>query len=61
MADLYLTSTSHPAFTWGGASLDAEGTARQRYLDALIHALTTDDYEPSSSPEPESSAPLQLC
>jgi Fic-DOC domain mobile mystery protein B len=46
LADLYLTSIGQPPFSWGAAYLDVEGTVRQRYLDALIGALQSDDYEP---------------
>jgi Fic-DOC domain mobile mystery protein B len=46
IADLYLTSTVRPSFTWGAATLDVDGAARQRYLAALIGALHNGDYGP---------------
>ena len=45
MADVYLASIDQPIFTWGGATLDTDGTNRQRYLDALLRALNNDDYD----------------
>ncbi len=44
MADLYLTSIGQPIFTWGGTTIDQDGSIRQRYLDALLEALMTGDY-----------------
>ena len=46
IADLYLASIDEPIFTWGAATLDTDGTNRQRYLDALLSALNSDDYGP---------------
>lgn len=46
MADLYLASIKARGFDWGGgAQLEAEGTVRQAYLDAL-RAADRDDFEP---------------
>ena len=46
LADLYLTATSDPIFTWGaGSGLHDDGDVRRRYLDAL-HAADGDDYRP---------------
>jgi Fic-DOC domain mobile mystery protein B len=46
VADLYLTATGHPIFTWGaGERLDEDSGTRRRYLDAL-HAADRDDYGP---------------
>jgi Fic-DOC domain mobile mystery protein B len=46
VADLYLVSIGHPAFTWGaGGHLDEECDTRRLYLDALSIA-DRDDYEP---------------
>lgn len=36
--DLLLIYASHPTFTWGGKSIDVEGTTRTRYLAALRKA-----------------------
>jgi Fic-DOC domain mobile mystery protein B len=44
MADLYLTSIGQPIFTWGGTTIDQDGSIRRRYLDALLEALMTGDY-----------------
>ena len=44
VADLYLVSIDLDPFTWGGTSLDVDGSARARYIAALIKAADTDDY-----------------
>lgn len=45
-ADIYLSAIGHPIFTWGaGGSLDEDGDARRRYLEAL-DAADGDDYGP---------------
>jgi Fic-DOC domain mobile mystery protein B len=44
MADLYLVSIGVEPFTWGGASLDVDGSGRATYISALIKAANTDDY-----------------
>lgn len=44
MADLYLTSIGAKPFTWGGTSLDADGSGRARYITALVKAASTSDY-----------------
>jgi len=45
MADLYLISNDLEPFTWGGREIDYEGASRKQYIDALVHALESDDYE----------------
>jgi Fic-DOC domain mobile mystery protein B len=46
VADLYLTATGHPIFTWGaGGTLDEDSDTRRRYLDAL-RAADADDHQP---------------
>lgn len=44
MADLYLASIGVEPFTWGGASLDVDGSGRARYISALIKAASGGDY-----------------
>lgn len=44
MADLYLTSIGAEPFTWGGASLDVDGSGRATYIAALIKAADTGEY-----------------
>jgi Fic-DOC domain mobile mystery protein B len=44
IADLYLVATDKPMFTWGSRSIDVDGDARKRYLDALVRARNEDDY-----------------
>lgn len=44
MADLYLTSIGAEPFTWGGATLDVDGSGRATYISALIRAADTDEY-----------------
>ncbi len=44
MADLYLTSVGASPFTWGGTSLDVDGSGRVEYIAALVKAADTDDY-----------------
>jgi Fic-DOC domain mobile mystery protein B len=46
VADLYLTSINHPAFSWGSDTLDRDGATRSRYLAALVHAINTDHFGP---------------
>jgi Fic-DOC domain mobile mystery protein B len=45
MADLYLISTEADPFPWGAATLDVDGSDRTAYIDALVKAASTDDYE----------------
>ncbi|HTA12247.1 MAG TPA: mobile mystery protein B [Solirubrobacteraceae bacterium] len=45
MADLYLASIGAEPFSWGGASLDQDGTSRKAYISALIKASASDDYD----------------
>lgn len=46
LADLYLTASGQPIFTWGaGGTLDKDSAARRRYLDAL-RAADGDDFGP---------------
>jgi Fic-DOC domain mobile mystery protein B len=44
MADLYLVTINEPMFTWGSRSIDVDGDARKRYVDALVRARNEDDY-----------------
>jgi Fic-DOC domain mobile mystery protein B len=44
MADLYLTAIGARSFTWGGASLDVDGSGRAAYIAAIVKAATTGDY-----------------
>jgi Fic-DOC domain mobile mystery protein B len=44
MADLYLTSIGIEPFTWGGETLDVDGSGRAEYIAALVKADRTDDY-----------------
>jgi fido (protein-threonine AMPylation protein) len=44
MADLYLTSIGARPFTWGGTSLDVDGSGRAEYISALVEAINTDSY-----------------
>ena len=44
MADLYLVTIDEPMFTWGSRSIDVDGDARKRYIDALLRAQDEDDY-----------------
>jgi Fic-DOC domain mobile mystery protein B len=44
LADLYLTSIGAEPFTWGGATLDVDGSRRATYMSALIEAANTDEY-----------------
>jgi Fic-DOC domain mobile mystery protein B len=41
LADLYLVSIGAEPFSWGGVSLDIDGSARARYISALIEAIET--------------------
>lgn len=41
LADLYLVSIGAEPFSWGGASLDIDGSARARYIAALVEAIDT--------------------
>ncbi len=43
MADLYLLSVDSDPFTWGGTTLDVDGSVRARYIAALVKAADTDD------------------
>jgi Fic-DOC domain mobile mystery protein B len=45
IADMYLVSIDEPMFTWGSRSIDVDGDARKRYIDALVKARNEDDYE----------------
>jgi Fic family protein len=45
IADMYLVSIDEPMFTWGSRSIDADGDARKRYIDALVKASNEDDYD----------------
>ncbi len=45
LADLYLTSIDKPMFSWGGATVDEDGSTRRCYLEALLLALSTGDHE----------------
>jgi Fic-DOC domain mobile mystery protein B len=45
MADLYLASIGAEPFTWGGASLDLDGSGRATYIAALIKAVDTEEYD----------------
>jgi Fic-DOC domain mobile mystery protein B len=44
IADLYLVTIGEPMFTWGSRSIDVDGDARKRYIDALVRARNEDDY-----------------
>jgi len=44
MADLYRVSIAAAPFVWGAAQLDADGSARETYIAALVKALDTDDH-----------------
>ena len=44
IADLYLVTIHDPMFTWGSRSIDVEGDARKRYINALVKARYEDDY-----------------
>jgi Fic-DOC domain mobile mystery protein B len=44
MADLYLASIGAEPFTWGGATLDVDGSGRAAYISALIKAVDTNEY-----------------
>jgi Fic family protein len=44
IADLYLVAIDEPMFTWGSKSIDVDGDARKRYIDALVKARNEDDY-----------------
>jgi Fic-DOC domain mobile mystery protein B len=44
MGDLYLTSIRAEPFSWGGTSLDVDGSSRANYIAALVKAVTDDDY-----------------
>lgn len=44
LADLYLVSIGAEPFSWGGASLDIDGSTRARYIAALIEAIDTGRY-----------------
>lgn len=46
IADLYLVSIGEPLFTWGSRSTDGEGWTREHYSDALMRALTEDNFGP---------------
>lgn len=41
LADLYLVSNGAEPFSWGGVSVDIDGSARARYMAALIEAIDT--------------------
>lgn len=41
LADLYLVSIGAEPFSWGGVSLDVNGSTRARYMAALIEAIDT--------------------
>jgi Fic-DOC domain mobile mystery protein B len=45
MADLYLHSVGAEQFTWGGASLDLDGSGRATYIAALIKAIDIEEYD----------------
>ena len=45
IADMYLVSIDEPMFTWGSKSIDVNGEARKRYIDALVKARNEDDYD----------------
>ena len=45
IADMYLVSIDEPMFTWGSRSIDVDGDARKRYIDALVKASNEDDYD----------------
>ena len=45
MANLYSTFNGYETFTWGGREIDCESAIRKQYLDALLHALESDDYQ----------------
>jgi len=44
MADLYLASIGAEPFTWGGATLDVDGSGRATYIAALIRAVDAEEY-----------------
>lgn len=44
IADMYLVTIDEPMFTWGSRSIDVDGDARKRYIDALVKARNEDDY-----------------
>jgi Fic-DOC domain mobile mystery protein B len=44
IADMYLVAIDEPMFTWGSRSIDVDGDARKRYIDALVRARNEDDY-----------------
>jgi len=44
IADMYLVTIDEPMFTWGSRSIDVDGDARERYIDALVRARSEDDY-----------------
>lgn len=44
IADLYLTSIGAQPFSWGGTSLDVDGSSRGAYITALVKAATDGDY-----------------
>ncbi|MGC2484712.1 MAG: mobile mystery protein B [Acidimicrobiales bacterium] len=43
-ADLYLVAIEEPMFSWGSRSIDVDGDARKRYIDALVKARNEYDF-----------------
>lgn len=46
LGDVLVISLGNPAFSWGGGSLQSDGTLRKEYIHALVVASNDFDYGP---------------